>query len=72
MRRYFGVKFSDRLVAFENTTYGNALYILFENWRELSRLSRLEIQNRPSDQYIRVEHRGNWKEKVKAIITAKK
>lgn len=72
MRRYFGVQFSEKLIAFENTTYGNALYILFENWRELSRLSRLEIQNRPSNQYIRVEHRGNWKEKVKAIITAKR
>ncbi|MDP2174536.1 MAG: hypothetical protein Q8K70_01355 [Bacteroidota bacterium] len=72
MRRYFGVKFSESLVAFENSNYGNALYILFENWRELSRLSRLDIQNRPSDQFIRVEHRGNWKEKVKAIIKAKK
>lgn len=47
MLRYFGAKFSDNLVVFENTSYGNAIYILFENWEELSQLSRLEIQSRP-------------------------
>lgn len=72
MLRYFGAKFSERLIVFENTTYGNALYILFENWEELSKLSRLEIQARPSDQYIRIRHIGKWKEKVKAIIRAKR
>ena len=72
MLRYFGAKFSDNLVVFENTSYGNAIYILFENWRELSQLSRLEIQNRPPNQYIRVLHWGDWKTKVKAIIKAKR
>lgn len=65
---YFGARFSDNLVVFENTNYGNALYILFENWEELSRLSRLEIQNRPRDQYIRIEHRGDWQKTVGGII----
>lgn len=72
MLRYFGAKFSDNLVVFENTSYGNAIYILFENWEELSQLSRLEIQNRPPNQYIRIPHLGDWKTKVKAIITAKR
>lgn len=72
MLRYFGAKFSENLVVFENTAYGNALYILFENWEELSKLSRLEIQARPSDQYIRVRHVRGWKEKIKAIIQAKR
>jgi len=72
MLRYFGAKFSDNLVVFENADYGNALYILFENWEELSKLSRLEIQTRPSDQYIRIRHTGNWKEKVADIINAKR
>lgn len=72
MLRYFGAKFSENLVVFENADYGNALYILFENWEELSRLSRLEIQTRPSDQYIRVRHTGNWKKKVADIILAKR
>lgn len=72
MLRYFGAQFSDNLVVFENTNYGNALYILFENWRELSQLSRLEIQNRPKDQYIRIKHIGDWNQKVRDIIQAKR
>lgn len=70
--RYFGAKFSERLVVFENTRYGNAVYILFENWRELSKLSRLEIQNRQPDQYIRIPHTGDWQGTVKSIIRAKR
>lgn len=71
MLRYFGAKFSDNLVVFENTQYGNALYILFENWAELSQLSRLEILGRPSDQYVRIKHSGNWQSRVKQIIEEK-
>jgi hypothetical protein len=72
MLRYFGAQFSDNLVVFENTNYGNALYLLFENWRELSQLSRLEIQDRPKDQYIRVKHIGAWQQTVSNIIQAKR
>jgi len=72
MIRYFGAQFSENLVVFENTRYGNAMYILFENWQELSRLSRLEVQNRPPDQYIRICHKGNWQETIKAIIRARR
>lgn len=72
MSRYIGAKFSENLVVFENSNYGNAVYILFEDWRELSRLSRLEIQVRPSDQFYRVRHSGNWKEKVRAVVNAKR
>lgn len=70
--RYFGARFSDNLVVFENTRYGNAIYILFENWEELSQLSRLKIQSRPPNQFIRIPHRGDWKATVKAIIDAKR
>jgi hypothetical protein len=72
MQRYFGAKFSENLIIFENTKYGNAIYILFENWKELSQLSRLEIQTRPRDQYIRILHKGNWQEKVISIIRNKR
>ena len=72
MSRYIGAKFSDNLVVFENSNYGNAIYILFEDWRELSQLSRLQILVRPSDQYYRVRHSGNWQEKVKAVVNAKR
>lgn len=72
MRRYFWAKLSDNLVIFENKEYWNALYILFENWQELSQLSRTEIQNRSADDYIRITHVWDWKKKVKIIIKNKR
>ncbi len=33
--RYFGAKFEDDFVAFENLAYGNALYVMFEGWETL-------------------------------------
>ncbi|MGE5412166.1 MAG: hypothetical protein ACM3MI_14490 [Clostridiales bacterium] len=72
MRRYFGAKFTENLVVFENLNYGNAVYVLFNNWEELSRLSRTEIQSRPSDEYIRIKHIGNWQQKLERIIKDKR
>ena len=72
MRRYFGAKYSENLVVFENINYGNAVYVLFENWEELTQLSRTEIQNRPSDQYIRIKHAGNWQRKLERIIAGRR
>lgn len=72
LRSYFWAKFSEKLVVFENTDYWNALYILFENWEEISKLSRLEIQNRPNNEYIRIPHVGDWKNEAKRIIRNKR
>lgn len=72
MRSYFWAKFSDNLVVFENKDYWNALYILFDNWAELSKLSRTEIQNRPSGEFIRIPHMNNWKIKATSIINNKR
>jgi hypothetical protein len=68
MRNYFWAKFSDNLVVFENKDYWNALYILFDDWEELSQLSRTEIQSRPADKYIRIPHTWDWKTEAKKII----
>lgn len=72
MRKYFGAKYSENLVVFENLSYGNAIYVLFENWEELSRLSRTEIQTRPSTEFIRIKHTENWKQSLERIIAAKR
>lgn len=68
MRHYFGAKFSDNLVVFENTDYGNAVYVLFEEWEALSKLSRTEIQNRPENEYVRIPHGKNWKQSLSLLI----
>jgi hypothetical protein len=70
--RYFGAKFNENLVAFENVTYGNAVYVMFESWPELSRRSRVELLNGPRDSFERIEHRTGWKEKLTALIEARK
>ena len=35
LKRYFGAQFKDDLVVFENLEYGNAIYVMFENWEQL-------------------------------------
>lgn len=57
---YFGMIFSDDLVVFENVRYGNAIYVLHENWKELSKLSRSEIIS-GQFQYSRIIHSTDWK-----------
>lgn len=72
MRNYFGMKFSNRLVVFENLQYGNAIYLLFENWEELSRLSRTELLKRPEDQFYRIEHKFGWQTKLVRTIEGRR
>jgi hypothetical protein len=67
-RRYFGAKFADDLVVFENIEYGNAAYVMFERWETLSRKTRLDLLSGPADGFVRVIHRRGWQKDVKAII----
>ena len=56
--RYFGAKFGENLVVFENVDYGNAIYILFDNWEEISQMSRIEILKRHEKDFIRIIHKS--------------
>jgi hypothetical protein len=67
-RRYFGAKFADDLVVFENIEHGNAAYVMFERWEILSQRTRLELLSGPADGFIRVIHRGGWQKELKATI----
>lgn len=68
-RRYFGALLEDNLVIFENVQYGNAVYILFNEWEQLSQLSRIELMSgRYGDRFQRVVHKNQWQEKVRKII----
>lgn len=66
--RYFGAQFRDDLVVFENVEYGNAAYVMGEDWEELSRLTRTELLKRAELDFDRLIHRGAWKPKLKAVI----
>jgi hypothetical protein len=70
-QRYFGAKFADNLVVFENMEYGNAIYVMFEDWQELSKLSRLELlRDRRGAGFERIIHRKGWKDEVKRAVEA--
>lgn len=58
--RYFGAKFADDLVVLENMEYGNAIYVMFEEWESLSQKSRTDLLNGGSDGFVRILHTPNW------------
>lgn len=69
LQRYFGALIYDDLVVFENVKYGNAIYVMFDNWEELSQKSRVELLSGIfGDNFRRVIHSGDWREQVCKII----
>ncbi|WP_277057925.1 hypothetical protein [Trichlorobacter lovleyi] len=71
-QRYFGAKFSDNLVVFENISYGNAIYIMYEDWEALSQRSRSDLLTADNLRFDRVVHGNDWKEKVSALVRGKR
>lgn len=63
--RYFGAKFEDDTVILENVRYGNAFYILFNDWQNLSQLSRTDLLKMDNNDVERIPHIGNWKKRVR-------
>ena len=70
--RYVGAKLTSDLVVFENTHYGNAIYIIRGNWEALSKLSRTELLTGHSETIDRILHIGNdWELKLKNVVKAR-
>lgn len=65
---YYGALFADDLVVFENLDYGNATYILYDNWKELSQLSRSELL-RGKENFDRIVHGKDWAKHLSEIIS---
>jgi hypothetical protein len=66
--RYFGAKYGDDFVVFENIRYGNAMYVMFEDWQTLSQKSRIDLLKGGREGFERIEHRENWEDKFKAML----
>lgn len=60
---YVGAQFYDDLVVFENVDYGNAAYVMFDDWEELSKKTRTELLKSSYD-FIRIPHTKTWKRRV--------
>ena len=68
--RYFGAKFGDDFVAFENARYGNAIYIMYDGWEALSQKSRIDLLAGDRYNYDRIEHRPGWIEQLRGRVQA--
>ncbi len=66
--RYFGAMISENCVVFENLEYGNAIYIMFNEWPRLSKLTKAQIQAEDNSLYCRIEHRPGWVKELKSLI----
>lgn len=69
-QRYFGAKFGDDFVVFENVRYGNAIYVMYEEWQVLSQKSRVELLAGDPDSFERIIHQPGWIDKLKAEVAA--
>lgn len=67
-RRYFGAKFSDRLVVFENLEYGNAIYAMGDQWEKLSKMSRIDLLASDRKGFVRIVHTTGWEPLLKKVI----
>lgn len=65
---YFGAKFADDLVVFENLRYGNALYILYDDWDDISKRSRLDLLRDHDAKFDRVVHAADWQFQFNKIM----
>lgn len=70
-KNYFGAKFGEELVVFENIDYGNAIYILNQDWKELSKLSRLQLMKTKAESMKRIVHTKDWKGALEKGIKGK-
>jgi hypothetical protein len=69
---YFGAKFAEDFVVFENIEYGNAIYVMFEDWETLSKQSRLELLKGDTSKFVRIVHGKGWQAQLKAFISDKR
>ena len=67
-RRYFGAKFADNLVVFENLEYGNAIYVMYEDWKTLSQKTRIELLKGDNRGFDRILHTKNWKVQLDFLV----
>lgn len=65
---YVGAKYADDLVVFENLRHGNALYVLYGNWQELSQLSRSQLLKQRTSDFDRIIHVAGWENKFAVLM----
>jgi hypothetical protein len=69
---YIGARYADDLVVFENMDYGNALYILYDDWQEVSQRSRLDLIRGTDAKFDRLVHTYGWEQAFGKIMRREK
>lgn len=67
--RYFGAKFGNNFIVFENIHYGNAIYVMHDKWQELTKKSRVELLKGPREKFERIEHRDGWEGRLRWLVS---
>lgn len=69
-KSYFGAKFSNGKVVFENIYWGNALYVVHDNWEEVSKQPRSELMKIDplNRNFTRIIHNKYWKKNFHSAI----
>lgn len=65
---YFGAQFADDLVVFENLRYGNAIYLLYQGWNEISQRSRHDLLRDQDAHFDRVRHTDGWQDRFTSLL----
>jgi hypothetical protein len=65
---YIGALYADDLVVFENMNYGNALYVLYGDWQDVSKRSRLELLRGTTENFDRIVHTDGWEDRFESHI----
>ncbi|WP_321326982.1 hypothetical protein [uncultured Parasphingorhabdus sp.] len=68
---YFGAQFADDLVVFENLKYGNAVYVLYQDWDTITQRSRYELLRDQDADFDRIIHSDDWKERLAKLLNRK-
>lgn len=69
--RYVAFEFTNAVVL-ENYYYGNAAYVMYEDWQTLAKRTRLDLLSDPSARFERVIHSNGWRDKLKQAIQGKR
>ena len=65
---YVGALYADDLVVFENMNYGNAMYVLYDDWKDVSQRSRLELLRGTTAKFDRIVHVDGWEDRFESLI----
>jgi hypothetical protein len=68
---YIGAKYADDLVVFESTKYGNAMYLLYVDWEDLSTRPRSELLKMAGNEVDRIVHHGAWENEFRGLLGKK-